>query len=96
MVLEGLDGSFGRVHSMIVWFNELPLAIFLFEEFLEGLGRLIVSDVQQRLVSLGYQCFVYVLKRLDDRVVRDIGDWLREDVIRVIIICHEIVLIRIL
>jgi hypothetical protein len=54
VVLEGLDGSFGRVHSMIVWFNELPLAIFLFEEFLEGLGRLIVSDVQQRLVSFGY------------------------------------------
>ena len=36
VVLEGLDCAFDHIHSVIVGFKELPLALFGFEKRLEG------------------------------------------------------------
>ena len=46
VVFECLDGAFGRIHTVIGWFDKLPPAIFLFEVGLERCCCLVVGDIQ--------------------------------------------------
>ncbi len=45
MMFERLDGAFGRVNAVVVWFNEHELAIFVGVEFLDLPHALIVHHV---------------------------------------------------
>jgi hypothetical protein len=45
MIFERLDGAFGRVNAVVVWFDEHELAIFVGEEFLDLPRALIVHHV---------------------------------------------------
>ena len=45
MIFERLDGTFSRVNSVVVWFYEHELAIFVGEEFFDLLGALIVHHI---------------------------------------------------
>ena len=95
VVLECLDGPFCRVHTVIVWLYELPLAFLLLQKYLEWLGRLIIRDIQEWFVPLGHKRFVDLLERLDDRFICDIWDWFCKNVVIVVIVRDEIVLIGI-
>jgi hypothetical protein len=44
-ILEGLYSSIRSIHSMVVWFNELQLALLFREVCFDALGRLVVHDV---------------------------------------------------
>ena len=50
-ILKCLDGPFGHVHTMIVWFEELQVAIILRKESLDVFCGLIIHDVELRLES---------------------------------------------
>ena len=69
VVLEGLDGAFGRVHSVVVGLNKLPLALFGLEERLEGHSCLVVGDVQQGLMPLLDQDVEDALQGVNDGFV---------------------------
>ena len=45
MIFERLDGAFGRVNVVVVWFDEHELAIFVGEKFLDLPRALIVHNV---------------------------------------------------
>ena len=45
MVLECLDGAFGHIESMDIWFHEFQFAFRGLEENLEGRSCLIVGDI---------------------------------------------------
>ena len=50
MFFEGANGTFGGIDVMVVWWDQLNLHFVLFGVFLNGLGALIVHDVEHRLV----------------------------------------------
>jgi hypothetical protein len=43
--LEGLNGPFGGVNTMVMGFNNLQLAVILGKNFFDVPGRLIIHDV---------------------------------------------------
>jgi hypothetical protein len=45
MIFERLDGAFGSVNAVVVWFDEHELAIFVGEEFLDLPRAMIVHHV---------------------------------------------------
>ena len=66
MVLECLDGAFGRIDLMIVWLHKLSFALLGLEEYLEGRSHLIVGDIEEGMVSL-------FDKAVEDRLEGDSG-----------------------
>ena len=80
---------FGRVHSVIVGFDELPLALLGFEKRLEGRSCLVVGDVEQGPVPLLDQDVEDTLEGVNDGLVLHIQNWLRKDILIVIIICRQ-------
>ena len=95
VILEGLDGSFGGVDTVVVGLNELPAAVFGLEESFERSGGLVVRDVEDGLVSLVFQFLKDGLKRVDDGGVLDVGDGAGKDVVVVVIIGHKKILISV-
>jgi len=45
MIFERLDGSFGRVNAVVMWFNEHELAIIVGEKFFDLFRALIVHHI---------------------------------------------------
>ena len=90
MVLPRLDSTFGRVHTMIGWFNELPLTIFSSEISFERRHRLIVSYVEAWLVAFHFHVAEYLVEGFDDGGVGEVLDWDCVHVVRVVIIRHII------
>jgi hypothetical protein len=46
MILEGLYGTFRRIDTVFVGWNELPFDVFVAEVFCDGLGSFIVKDIK--------------------------------------------------
>ena len=89
MVLVGLDGALCRVDAVVGRFDELPFAIFLLEEGLDGLGALVVGDVKGRFVSFISQFVEHRFKCFDDGLIFEIADWLCKNVVGVIVVCNK-------
>ncbi len=51
-VLKHLDGLFGHIDAVIMWFNELELALLFSEKCFDISGSLIIHDIQLWLESL--------------------------------------------
>ena len=53
MVFCCLEGGLSRVHTMIVWLDELDVDLFFFDEVFNGLRSFVVHDEEvRRQVSL--------------------------------------------
>ena len=55
MVLVGLDGALCCVDAVVCMFDELPFALFLLEEGLDGLRALVVRHVEGRRVAFIFE-----------------------------------------
>ena len=96
VILVRLHHPFRCIDSVIIRLDELPLACFLGEKFLERLCCLIVCDVEQWLVPLGQKRVEDALECLDDCLVCHAGDGFCEDVVGIIIVRDEVALVHIL
>jgi len=62
MVFERLYSSFGGVDSMVVGFHKLDCSVLLLHEILDGLGCLVVGDVECWFVSMGDEGLEHLLE----------------------------------
>ena len=95
MILECLDGPFRRVDAVITRLDKLPLASLRFQEFLEGPCRLVVGDIKCGFVPFIFELLKYLLECLYNGGIGYILDWEGEDIIRIIVLCHKIILIAV-
>ena len=95
MILECLDVPFCRVDAVITRLDKVPLASLRFQEFLKGPCRLVVCDIKRGFVPSVFEFLKYLLECLYDGGVGYIFDWDGEDIICIIVVCHEIIVIAV-
>ena len=66
MIFKCLDGSFGCIYTVVVWFNKLHGYVFAETILFDSGGRLVIRDVECRCVSLCRQCFYYHAEGIHD------------------------------
>ena len=57
MIFECLDGSFGCIYTVVMWFNELYGYVFAETILFDRRGRLVIRDIECWCVSVCCQCF---------------------------------------
>ena len=93
MVLPRLDGSFGCISTVDVWWDALEIDVVLFECFLEFIRALIVEDVEFRGVPVGLELFVETGPGGGELAGLAGLEWLRQyDVAVVIVEDHYVVI----
>jgi hypothetical protein len=53
MIFKGLDGTFGSIDTMIVWFDKLHTSVVLQHECFDWGCGLVVGDVKDGFISFG-------------------------------------------
>ena len=90
MIFERLDGAFGRVNAVVVWFNKHVLAIFVGEEFLDLPCALIVNHIQFYLVSFAFQKFELCFVCCNNSVVIKTGYRETRDCVGFVVVDDEV------
>ncbi len=55
MVFKGLDGPFGHIHLMVVWFNKSDITLVFPHEVFDWGHSLVVGDVEGRRKSTFFE-----------------------------------------
>ena len=95
MFFEGLDDTFCYIHSVIVQWYKLPLTLLGLEEHPEGHSHLVISHINEGMVSFLNKDVEDVLEGVNDGLILDIWNGLRKNIIVVVIICDEEILVRV-
>jgi len=95
MIFVCLNGSFNRIDSVIRWFDKLPLALLLCEVPFDGVGCLVVRDIEFWFGSLLFETGEHFFEAFNDGRIRLIFDRDDKYIICVIVICHKIILVAI-
>ena len=95
MILECLDAPFRCVDAVITRLNKLPLASLRFQKILKGLCRLVVCDIKRGFLPFVFEFLKYLLEFIYDGGAGYIFDRDGENIIGIIVVCHEIILIAV-
>jgi hypothetical protein len=90
VILERLNGAFGRVNLMVVRLNEHEFTIFAGEEFLNLLGPLIVHHVQLYLDTFAFQKFELCYIHRKNSVVIETGYSETKDRVGFVVVYDEV------
>jgi hypothetical protein len=90
VILERLNGVFGRINLMVVRLNEHEFTIFVGEEFFNLLGALIVHHVQLYLETFAFQKIELCFIRRKNSVVVETGYWETKDCIGFVVVYDEV------
>jgi len=90
-----LYGPFSCIDSVICRFDKLPLAFLFCEVLFDGVGCLVVRNIELRLESLVVERVEHLFEAFNDGRIRLILNWDGEYVICILVICDKIVLVAI-
>jgi hypothetical protein len=92
MVLPGLDGSFGRVSTVAMWWDPLEINLVFLEGLFQLVGAFVVENVEIRCVSVQLESSVEGGPSTGEFAGLAGLEWLCEDSIAVIVVeDHNIV-----
>ncbi len=84
VVFESLYSSLCGVDSMVVGFHELHFSVLLLHEILDGLGCLVVGDIECWLVAPGGEGLEHLLESFHNVTVRSGVDREGKDIVGVV------------
>ena len=72
VVFKCLDGALRGVDAVVRRLDELPPAVFFLQEVLDGLGRLVVGDVEGGPMALVFELIEDIFECFDDGIIPEV------------------------